>query len=235
MVSLSSPAIGGGTNLTTVTGGLAITQANSNADVWMFGAIAGEFDGLYLVQNAQPHHCQDLSGTLKDGVELQEMAALNDQEVLIRVPDFSLYGYDGRAMIVAVSRNVSEVKIQACGVIEKSSYPRSGIVQFESGEKSVLTQEGPWDLLDISSFSSDCKSGEVFSFYANQPKPNCIEEVVEENGTADEWPKDAEAIIRGPKGISGTLSLTQHSMDEALHAYGSIIGLEKVSQIRIPF
>lgn len=225
MVSLKSAS---SNSTSSPAGGLAITQANSEADVWMFGAIFGHFDGVYLVKNAQPHQCQDASGTQETGIELHEMAALNAEEVLIRVPDFSLYDYDGRAMIILYSRNATGIQMEACGVIEMSSYPKRATVKFGSQESMVLTQEGPWDLLDVSDISADCEGAEEFSFYANRPNPNCIEAIEE---SADEWPKEGEAIIRGPKGISGRLSLVQKSMHEYLHAFGNVIGLDEVSTL----
>jgi hypothetical protein len=43
-----------------VAGGLVLTQAHSGADVWMFGYLEGDYQGLALVENAQPRTlCQE--------------------------------------------------------------------------------------------------------------------------------------------------------------------------------
>ena len=43
-----------------VEGGLVLTQAHRGADVWMFGYLDGDYQGLALVENAQPRTlCQE--------------------------------------------------------------------------------------------------------------------------------------------------------------------------------
>ena len=38
-----------------VEGGLVLVQSHKDEDVWIFGYVEGDYDGLLLVENAQPH------------------------------------------------------------------------------------------------------------------------------------------------------------------------------------
>ena len=155
-----------------VEGGLVLTQSHRDADIWMFGYMKGDYQGLMLLEITKPRHNSSMITCLDDkdvimafekgeGMKFEGLSFDNGEEP-VRLSNISLYDEvgdgmkkKGRALAFiayslrpenASSASTASVMVpKACGIIHQpSKVSKKALVLHSSLKAVIVTQEGPW-------------------------------------------------------------------------------------------